>query len=59
MEGPGTMKIVVIGAGMGGMTAAGRLARAGHSVSVYEACDTVGGKWTEKLFLQSLFSIFC
>ena len=44
MEGPGTMKIVVIGAGMGGMTAAGRLARAGHSVSVYEACDTFGGK---------------
>ena len=44
MEGPGTMKIVVIGAGMGGMTAAGRLARAGHLVSVYEACDTFGGK---------------
>lgn len=38
------MKIVVIGAGMGGMTAAARLARGGHEVSVYEASDQVGGK---------------
>ena len=38
------MKIVVIGAGMGGMTAAARLARAGHSVTLYEASDTCGGK---------------
>ena len=38
------MKIAVIGAGMGGMTAAARLARAGHSVSLYEASDTYGGK---------------
>lgn len=38
------MKIVVIGAGMGGMTAAGRLARSGHSVTVFEAADTFGGK---------------
>ena len=44
MEGPLIMKIVVIGAGMGAMTAAGRLARRGHSVSVYEASDTFGGK---------------
>ena len=44
MEGPGDMKIVVIGAGMGGMTAAARLARTGHSVTLYEASDTFGGK---------------
>lgn len=38
------MKIVVIGAGMGGMTAAARLSRGGHEVVVYEASDQVGGK---------------
>ena len=47
------MKIIVIGAGMGGMTAAGRLARSGHDVSLYEASDTYGGKlrteWIGKL----------
>ena len=44
MEGPYSMKIVVIGAGMGGMTTAARLARTGHSVTIYEASDTYGGK---------------
>ena len=38
------MKIVVIGAGMGGMTAAARLSRGGHEVNLYEASDQVGGK---------------
>ena len=38
------MKIVVIGAGMGGMTAAARLSRGGHQVDLYEASDQVGGK---------------
>ena len=38
------MKIVVIGAGVGGMCAAARLAKAGHSVTVYEGSDRVGGK---------------
>jgi phytoene desaturase len=38
------MKIVVIGAGMGGMTAAARLSRGGHQVELYEASDQVGGK---------------
>ena len=37
MEGSHSMKIVVIGAGMGGMTAAARLSRGGHTVNVYEA----------------------
>lgn len=44
MEGPDAVKIVVIGAGMGGMTAAARLARNGHSVTLYEASQTYGGK---------------
>ncbi len=38
------MKIAVIGAGVGGMCAAARLAKAGHSVTVYEGSDRVGGK---------------
>lgn len=37
-------KIVVIGAGVGGMTAAARLAKQGHEVSIYEASDRTGGK---------------
>lgn len=36
--------IVVIGAGVGGMCAAARLARAGHNVSLYEASNLPGGK---------------
>ncbi|HEY4899175.1 MAG TPA: phytoene desaturase family protein, partial [Candidatus Nanopelagicaceae bacterium] len=37
-------KIVVIGAGVGGMATAARLARQGHEVSIYEASDRTGGK---------------
>lgn len=37
-------KVVVIGAGMGGMATAARLARAGFSVEIFEATDRVGGK---------------
>ncbi|MFE0511836.1 phytoene desaturase family protein [Streptomyces sp. NPDC058964] len=36
-------RIAVIGAGMGAMTAAARLAVAGHRVVVYERTDTYGG----------------
>lgn len=36
-------RIVVIGAGMGAMAAAARLAVAGHRVTVYERADTYGG----------------
>ena len=36
--------VVVIGAGMGGMATAARLAKAGHQVTVYEASDRHGGK---------------
>jgi len=49
------MKIVVVGAGMGGMTAAGRLARSGHDVSLYEASDTYGGKLRTEWIGKSAF----
>lgn len=37
-------RVVVIGAGLGGLAAAARLAAAGHAVTLFEAADTVGGK---------------
>ena len=43
-------RIVVIGAGMGGMAAAARLAKLGHKVQLFEAGPRVGGKcWTEEI----------
>ncbi|MCW2605619.1 MAG: UDP-galactopyranose mutase [Frankiales bacterium] len=38
------MRVVVVGAGMGGLAAAARLAAQGHAVTVCEAAATVGGK---------------
>ncbi len=37
-------RIVVVGAGMGGLAVAARLATQGHQVTVCEQADTVGGK---------------
>ena len=37
-------RVVVIGAGVGGLACAVRLAKKGHSVSIFEASDHVGGK---------------
>lgn len=37
-------KIIIIGAGLGGLSAACRLAHAGHDVTVVERAGTVGGK---------------
>ena len=36
--------IVVIGAGIGGLATAARLAKSGHSVAIYESSDKAGGK---------------
>lgn len=37
-------RVVVVGAGVGGLATAARLAAAGHEVTVYERSDAVGGK---------------
>ncbi|HEX9372505.1 MAG TPA: FAD-dependent oxidoreductase, partial [Roseiflexaceae bacterium] len=37
------MKVGIIGAGIAGLTAAHDLARAGHSVTIYEAAAQAGG----------------
>ena len=37
-------KVIVIGAGMGGLATAARLAKRGHKVTIFEATDSVGGK---------------
>ncbi len=43
-------RIAVVGAGMGGLAAAARLATAGHDVTAYERSPTTGGKlgWYER-----------
>lgn len=37
-------RIAIVGAGLGGMTAAGELAHAGHQVTLFEQSPTLGGK---------------
>ncbi|NDF87241.1 MAG: NAD(P)/FAD-dependent oxidoreductase, partial [Gammaproteobacteria bacterium] len=36
--------VIVVGAGMGGLASAARLAKRGHRVSIYEATGELGGK---------------
>lgn len=40
--------IIIIGAGIGGMSAAARLAKAGHDVTIFEGSDRTGGKCRTK-----------
>ncbi|MEW6432543.1 MAG: phytoene desaturase family protein [Myxococcota bacterium] len=39
-----TKRVAIIGGGIGGLSAAGELARAGHAVTLFEGADTLGGK---------------
>jgi phytoene desaturase len=43
-------KIVIVGAGMGGLATAARLAKKGHSVSIFEASNFAGGKCRTEQF---------
>ncbi len=44
------MRVVVVGAGLAGLAAAGPLARAGHEIVVLDARDRVGGRvWSREL----------
>ena len=44
MNTPSPRRIVVLGAGIGGLAAAALLAQAGHDVTVLESNDWIGGK---------------
>jgi len=60
------MKIAIIGAGYGGMSAAWDLSKAGHQVTIYESADYVGGlasgfkepgwKWSVEKFYHHWFA---
>lgn len=43
--GPMADPVIVIGGGLAGLAAAARLAKAGHTVELYEQSDSVGGTW--------------
>ena len=43
-------KVSVIGAGIGGLSVAARLAKKGHQVEIFEAADQSGGKCRTEWF---------
>ena len=49
-------QVAVIGAGMGGMCTAARLARAGYEVTVFESSDRHGGKCRTEWIIATSFN---
>jgi phytoene dehydrogenase-like protein len=46
--------VVVIGGGVAGLAAAARLAKAGHTVELYEQSDKLGGTWAPYRLLSGV-----
>ena len=49
--------VAVVGGSLAGMAAAARLAKAGHRVLLFEAADTLGGRWARPGALPPVFTL--